>query len=34
VLNGIRRMTRHAEIRIDPAEKSRLLPSEAPPSAS
>jgi hypothetical protein len=34
VLNGIRRLTRHAEIRIDPNEKSRLLPSEAPPSAS
>jgi hypothetical protein len=27
VLNGIRRLTRHAEIRIDPKEKSRLLPS-------
>jgi hypothetical protein len=28
VLNGIRTLTRHAEIRIDPKEKSRLLPSE------
>jgi hypothetical protein len=27
VLNGIRTLTRHAEIRIDPKEKSRLLPS-------
>jgi hypothetical protein len=28
VLNGIRTLTRHAEIRIDPKEKSRLLSSE------
>ena len=28
VLNGIRTLTRHAEIRIDPKEKSRLLPSK------
>jgi hypothetical protein len=28
VLNGIRTLTRQAEIRIDPKEKSRLLPSE------
>ena len=27
VLNGIRTLTRHAEIRIDPKEKSCLLPS-------
>jgi hypothetical protein len=27
VLNGIRTLTRHAEIRIDPKEKGRLLPS-------
>ena len=27
VLNGIRTLMRHAEIRIDPKEKSRLLPS-------
>ena len=27
VLNGIRTLTRHAAIRIDPKEKSRLLPS-------
>jgi hypothetical protein len=30
VLNGIRTLTRRAEIRVDPEEKSRLLPSEAP----
>lgn len=30
VLNGIRMLTRHAEILIDPKEKSRLLPSERP----
>jgi hypothetical protein len=37
VLNGIRTLTQRAEIRVDPEEKSRLLPSEAPteqPSAS
>jgi hypothetical protein len=27
VLNGIRTLTRHAEIRIDPKQKNRLLPS-------
>ena len=31
VHNGIRTLTRHAEIRIDPKEKSRLLPSEPRP---
>jgi hypothetical protein len=30
VLNGIRTLTQRAEIRVDPEEKSRLLPSEAP----
>ena len=30
VLNGIRTLTQRAEIRVDPDEKSRLLPSEAP----
>jgi hypothetical protein len=37
VLNGIRTLSQRAEIRVDPEEKSRLLPSEAPteqPSAS
>jgi hypothetical protein len=37
VLNGIRTLTQRAEIRVDPEEKGRLLPSEAPteqPSAS
>jgi hypothetical protein len=37
VLNGIRTLTQRAEIRVDPEEKSRLLPSEASteqPSAS
>jgi hypothetical protein len=29
VLNGIRTLTRQAAIRVDPKEKSRLLPSEA-----
>lgn len=29
VLNGIRTLTRQSAIRIDPKEKSRLLPSEA-----
>ena len=29
VHNGIRTLTRRAEIRVDPEEKSRLLPSEA-----
>ena len=29
VHNGIRTLTRHAEIRVDPKETSRLLPSEA-----
>jgi hypothetical protein len=28
VLNGIRTLTRQAAIRVDPKEKSRLLPSE------
>jgi hypothetical protein len=30
VLNGIRTLTQRAEIRVDPEEKSRLLPSERP----
>ena len=30
VLNGIRTLTQRAEIRVDPEEKSRLLPSEQP----
>jgi hypothetical protein len=37
VLNGIRTLTQRAEIRVDPEEKSRLLPSDEPteqPSAS
>jgi hypothetical protein len=29
VHNGIRTLTRHAEIRVDPKETSRLLPAEA-----
>lgn len=29
VLNGIRTLTRQAAIRVDPNEKSRLLPSKA-----
>jgi hypothetical protein len=31
VLNGIRTLIQRAEIRVDPDEKRRLLPSEAPP---
>jgi hypothetical protein len=31
VLNGIRTLTQRAEIRVDPEEKSRLLPSEGLP---
>jgi hypothetical protein len=37
VHNGIRTLIRHAEIRVDPKETSRLLPAEARrerPSAS
>jgi hypothetical protein len=34
VLNGIRTLTQRAEIRIDPEEKSRLIPSEEQAPAS
>jgi hypothetical protein len=34
LLNGIRTLTQRGEVQVDPGEKSRLIPAEAPSEAS